>query len=172
MYGHLISRGVRIHYHRIHESQSRVDPEGLIMQRLTYLRQHYSVRGPQHLWHTDITSWQGIIHVRYTIDSGETVTNDCIAPQLSTVLKLPGQSWIWRLCPRSRNLPGLSRIFKDLQSCHLALASVEQWLWILENNPRVHKYLYFCDLRTVCSLTGCGLLSGCDWNFNKCHSLN
>ena len=49
----------------------------------------------------------------------------------------------------------------------VALASVEQWLWVLENKPRVHKHLYFCvlhNLRIVYSLTGCGLLSGCDWN--------
>ena len=52
MYGHLISRGIRVQYHRVRESQSRVDPDGSIMRRLRNLRRrHYSVRGPQHLWH-------------------------------------------------------------------------------------------------------------------------
>ena len=54
MYGHLLSRGIRVQYHRVRESQSRVDPEGSIMLRLRNLRRrHYSVRGPQHLWHID-----------------------------------------------------------------------------------------------------------------------
>ena len=54
MYGHLLSRGIRVQYHRVRESQSRVDPEGSIMCRLRNLRRrHYSVCGPQHLWHID-----------------------------------------------------------------------------------------------------------------------
>ena len=54
MYGHLVSHGIRVQYYRVRESQSRVDPEGSIMRRLRNLRRrHYSVRGPQHLWHTD-----------------------------------------------------------------------------------------------------------------------
>ena len=31
MYGHLWSRGIRVQYHRIRESQSRIDPEGSFM---------------------------------------------------------------------------------------------------------------------------------------------
>lgn len=54
MYGHLLSRGIRVQYHRVRESQSRVDPEGSVMRQLRNLRRrHYSVRGPQHLWHID-----------------------------------------------------------------------------------------------------------------------
>ena len=54
MYGLLSSRGVRVQFHRIRESQSRVDPEGSFMRRLHCLyRRRYSVAGPQHLWHID-----------------------------------------------------------------------------------------------------------------------
>lgn len=54
MYGYLISRGTRVQFDRVRESQRRVDPEGSIMRRLHCLRRrHYSVRGPQHLWHID-----------------------------------------------------------------------------------------------------------------------
>ena len=51
MYGHL---NVRVQFHRVRESQSRIDPEGTMMRRLQHLkRRSYSVRGPQHLWHID-----------------------------------------------------------------------------------------------------------------------
>ncbi len=54
MYGYLISRNIRVQFHRVRESQSRVDPEGSIMRRLQYLhRRSYSIPGPQHLWHID-----------------------------------------------------------------------------------------------------------------------
>lgn len=54
MYGHLISLGIRVPFHRVRESQSRVDPEGSIMRKLRNLRRRcYNVRGPQHLWHID-----------------------------------------------------------------------------------------------------------------------
>ena len=52
MYGYLISRNIRVQFHRVRESQSQVDPEGSIMQRLQHLRRRsYSIPGPQHLWH-------------------------------------------------------------------------------------------------------------------------
>ena len=54
MYGYLISQNIRLQFCRVRESQSRVDPEGSMMRRLTTLRRRtYSVRGPQHLWHVD-----------------------------------------------------------------------------------------------------------------------
>ena len=54
MYGHLLSRGIRIQYHRVRETQSRIDPEGCMLRRLRNLRRRcYSVQGPQHLWHID-----------------------------------------------------------------------------------------------------------------------
>lgn len=54
LYGYLISQGIRVQFHRVRESQSRVDPEGSIMRRLHNLRRRtYSVPGPQHLWHID-----------------------------------------------------------------------------------------------------------------------
>ena len=34
MYGHLLGCGMRVQFHRVRESQSRVDPEGSIMRRL------------------------------------------------------------------------------------------------------------------------------------------
>ncbi len=48
MYGHLVSRGIRVQYHRVRESQSRIDPEGKTLKQRTY-----SVEVPQHLWHID-----------------------------------------------------------------------------------------------------------------------
>lgn len=54
MYGYLISQNIRIQFSRVRESQSRVDPDGSILRRLSTLRRRtYSVRGPQHLWHVD-----------------------------------------------------------------------------------------------------------------------
>ncbi len=54
MYEHLVSRGVRVQFQRVRESQSRVDPEGSVLRRLHHLhRRQYHVRGPQHLWHVD-----------------------------------------------------------------------------------------------------------------------
>ncbi len=54
MYGHLVSRGIRVQYHRVRESQSRIDPEGNVLRRLKTLKQRtYSVEVPQHLWHID-----------------------------------------------------------------------------------------------------------------------
>ena len=54
MYGHLISQGVRVPFHRVREAQRRIDPQGSVMRRLRSLsRRCYSVPGPQHLWHID-----------------------------------------------------------------------------------------------------------------------
>lgn len=54
MYGHLISLGIRVPFHRVRQSQRRVDPEGSMLRQLTNLRRRsYSVPGPQHLWHID-----------------------------------------------------------------------------------------------------------------------
>ena len=54
MYGYLVSRGTPVQFQRVRDSQRRVDPEGSIMRHLHHLhRRHYSVRGPQHLWHID-----------------------------------------------------------------------------------------------------------------------
>ena len=54
MYGHLLSRGIRLPFSRVRESQSRVDPEGCMLRRLRNLRRRtYSVQGPQHLWPID-----------------------------------------------------------------------------------------------------------------------
>ena len=54
MYGLLLSRGIRVQYHRVIEAQRRVDPEGSFMRRLHCLyRRRYSVTGLQYLWHID-----------------------------------------------------------------------------------------------------------------------
>ena len=54
MYGYLLSRGIRVQFQRVRESQSRLDPEGTAMRRLHSLqRRRYCVPGPQHLWHID-----------------------------------------------------------------------------------------------------------------------
>lgn len=54
MYGHLLSINIRVQFHRVRESQCRIDPEGTMMRQLQHLkRRSYSVRGPQHLWHID-----------------------------------------------------------------------------------------------------------------------
>ena len=54
MYGYLISINIRVQFHRVWESQKRIDPEGTMMRRLQHLkRRTYSVQGPQHLWHID-----------------------------------------------------------------------------------------------------------------------
>ena len=52
MYG--LHCGMRVQFHCVRESQSRIDPEGSMMRRLQCLRRRsYSVPGPQHLWHVD-----------------------------------------------------------------------------------------------------------------------
>ena len=54
MFGHLTSRGVRVQYHRVRESQRRIDPGGSVLRQLRCMkRRKYSVKGPQHLWHVD-----------------------------------------------------------------------------------------------------------------------
>lgn len=54
MYGYLLSQNLRVQYHRVREAQSRVDPHGSALRRLTCInRRSYSVQGPQHLWHVD-----------------------------------------------------------------------------------------------------------------------
>ena len=54
VYGCLVSRGIRVQFQRVRESQRRVDPVGSIMRRLTRVqRRRYAVQGPRHLWHVD-----------------------------------------------------------------------------------------------------------------------
>ena len=53
MYGYLLHCGMRVQFHRVRESQSRIDPEGSMMRRLVLRRRSYFVPGPQHLWHVD-----------------------------------------------------------------------------------------------------------------------
>lgn len=54
MYGYLLSRGIRLQFQRVRDAQHRIDPEGSAMRGLYHLRRrHYSVPGPQHLWHMD-----------------------------------------------------------------------------------------------------------------------
>ena len=54
MYGYLITSRIRVPFHRVRESQRRVDPEGSFMRKLRYLnRRQYMVPGPQWLWHID-----------------------------------------------------------------------------------------------------------------------
>ena len=54
VYGCLVSRGIRVQFQRVRESQRRVDPVGPIMRRLNRVqRRRYSVQGPRHLWHMD-----------------------------------------------------------------------------------------------------------------------
>lgn len=54
VYGCLVSRGIRVQFERVRESQRRVDPEGSIMRRLNRVqRRRYAVQGPRHLWHVD-----------------------------------------------------------------------------------------------------------------------
>ena len=54
MYGYFVSRGIRLQFERVRESQCRVDPEGSMLRRLHHLRRRrYCVHGPQHLWHLD-----------------------------------------------------------------------------------------------------------------------
>ena len=54
MYGYLLSRGTRLQFQRVRESQSRLDPEGTTLRGLHHLqRRRYSVHGPQYLWHVD-----------------------------------------------------------------------------------------------------------------------
>ena len=54
VYGCLVSRGIRVQFQRVRESQRRVDPVGSIMRRLNRVqRRRYSVQGPRHLWNMD-----------------------------------------------------------------------------------------------------------------------
>ena len=54
VYGSLVSRGIRVPFHRVREAQRRVDPEGSIMRRLNRVqRRRYAVESPRHLWHID-----------------------------------------------------------------------------------------------------------------------
>lgn len=54
MAGHLLARGFRVQQRRIRESQRRVDPEGVMMRRLTVTqRRHYNVCAPLSLYHID-----------------------------------------------------------------------------------------------------------------------
>ena len=53
LYGCLVSRGIRVPFQRVQESQRRVDPVGSVMCRLNCVQRTYSVQGPRHLWHMD-----------------------------------------------------------------------------------------------------------------------
>ena len=54
MYGHLISLGIRLQYHRVRESLRHIDPNGSFLRRLHCVsRRRYSVPGPRSLWHID-----------------------------------------------------------------------------------------------------------------------
>ena len=54
MYGYLISVGIRVPFHHVHEAQAHIDPEGSFLRRLRFLnRRWYCVPGPQWLWYID-----------------------------------------------------------------------------------------------------------------------
>ena len=68
-YGHLISIGIRVQYHRVRESLGRIDPEGSYMRRLRHLRRRkYAVAGPQSLWHID--GCHKLIRYQKLVDEG------------------------------------------------------------------------------------------------------
>ena len=73
-----------------------------------------------------------------------------------TVPDLEALSWILKFTWIAPNFQGFSDRsgLSSFIEGHLALASVELWLWVLENKPRVHKYLYYCVLHDLnCLLT-------------------
>ena len=54
-YGHLLARGLRVQQHRVREIQTKIDPNGSIMRRLSTInRRVYQVPGPKsplpHWW--------------------------------------------------------------------------------------------------------------------------
>ncbi|CAI5686488.1 unnamed protein product [Oreochromis niloticus] len=69
MMGHLRSRGIHIQRFRLMDSMRRVNPEGVVMRRLsiqTARRRQYSVPAPSHLWHIDgnhkLIRWTFVVH--------------------------------------------------------------------------------------------------------------
>ncbi|XP_039884348.1 uncharacterized protein LOC120731420 isoform X1 [Simochromis diagramma] len=69
MMGHLRSRGIHIQRFRLMDSMRRVNPEGVMMRRLssqTARRRQYSVPAPNHLWHIDgnhkLIRWRFVVH--------------------------------------------------------------------------------------------------------------
>ena len=54
MAGHLLVRGFRVQQNRIREAQRRIDPDGVVMRRLTVTRRRqYKVSAPLSLYHID-----------------------------------------------------------------------------------------------------------------------
>ena len=54
MAGHLLARGLRVQQSRIRVAQRRVDPDGVVMRRLTVTqRRQYNVAAPLSLYHID-----------------------------------------------------------------------------------------------------------------------
>ena len=54
MAGHLLARGLRVQQSRIRVAQRRVDPDGVVMRRLTVTqRRRYNVAAPLSLYHID-----------------------------------------------------------------------------------------------------------------------
>ncbi|XP_063323677.1 uncharacterized protein LOC134621171 [Pelmatolapia mariae] len=69
MIRHLRSRGIHIQRFRLIYSMRRVNPEGVMMRRLsiqTARRRQYSVPAPNHLWHIDgnhkLIRWRFVVH--------------------------------------------------------------------------------------------------------------
>ncbi|XP_041823364.1 uncharacterized protein LOC121629368 isoform X2 [Melanotaenia boesemani] len=69
MLGHLRSRRIHIQRSRLVESMRRVNPEGVMMRRLsiqTARRRQYSVPAPNYLWHIDgnhkLIRWRFVVH--------------------------------------------------------------------------------------------------------------
>uniref|UniRef100_A0A3Q3H2N7 Integrase catalytic domain-containing protein n=1 Tax=Kryptolebias marmoratus TaxID=37003 RepID=A0A3Q3H2N7_KRYMA len=69
MLGHVRSRGINIQRHRLRASMRRLDPEAILMRRLsiqTARRRQYSVPAPNSLWHIDgnhkLIRWRIVVH--------------------------------------------------------------------------------------------------------------
>ncbi|XP_023818518.1 uncharacterized protein LOC105358284 [Oryzias latipes] len=69
MMGHLRSRGIHIQRSRLADSLRRVNPEGVMMRRLSIQiarRRQYNVPAPNHLWHIDgnhkLIRWRVVVH--------------------------------------------------------------------------------------------------------------
>ncbi|KAF6716990.1 hypothetical protein FQA47_002723 [Oryzias melastigma] len=69
MMGHLRSRGIQVQRSRLAESLRRVNPEGVLMRRLSIQiarRRQYNVPAPNHLWHIDgnhkLIRWRVVVH--------------------------------------------------------------------------------------------------------------
>ncbi|KAF6738324.1 hypothetical protein FQA47_007875 [Oryzias melastigma] len=69
MMGHLRSRGIQVQRSRLADSLRRVNPEGVMMRRLSIQiarRRQYNVPAPNHLWHIDgnhkLIRWRVVVH--------------------------------------------------------------------------------------------------------------